>query len=138
MSGKPWYHEGLRFQCTGCGNCCTGQPGYVWVNKGEIEALAGAVGLAVPEFEETFVRRVGRRRSLKELPNGDCVLFDSLTRRCRVYEVRPRQCCTWPFWESNVRGPEDWEETCRVCPGSGRGPIVPPEQIDAQVAVVKV
>ena len=37
---EPWYAEGLKFQCTGCGDCCTGAPGYVWVNQAEIDALA--------------------------------------------------------------------------------------------------
>ena len=127
MSKKPWYHEGLRFQCVECGHCCIGEPGYVYVVKSEIEALAEAVGVGGPEFEEKFVRRVGRRRSLVELANGDCVFFDRVTRRCRVYEARPRQCRTWPFWASNLRTPEAWLQTCRVCPGSGRGPIVPPQ-----------
>ena len=26
-----WYRDGLRFECTRCGACCTGAPGYVWV-----------------------------------------------------------------------------------------------------------
>ncbi|MCH7752933.1 MAG: YkgJ family cysteine cluster protein, partial [Planctomycetes bacterium] len=39
-NGQPWYQDGLRFKCTGCGNCCTGSPGYVWVNQAEINALA--------------------------------------------------------------------------------------------------
>ena len=42
---EPWYRDGLKFACTGCGDCCTGEPGYVWVNKAEIETLAAAVGL---------------------------------------------------------------------------------------------
>jgi len=138
MSDVPWYHEGLRFQCTGCGHCCTGEPGYVYAAKSEIEALAAVVGLGVPEFEEAFVRRVGRRKSLIEFPNGDCVFFDRLSRRCRVYEARPRQCRTWPFWGSNVRTPRAWEETCRACPGSGRGPLASPAEIASKAAAVKV
>ena len=26
----PWYADGLSFECTMCGNCCTGPPGAVW------------------------------------------------------------------------------------------------------------
>jgi len=37
---KPWYQDGLRFKCTGCGQCCTGSPGYVWVSPEEAEAMA--------------------------------------------------------------------------------------------------
>jgi len=137
-SEKPWYHKGLRFQCTGCGACCTGDPGHVWVNKKEIAALTAAIGLEVAEFEAKFVRRVGTRKSLRELPNGDCVFFVRPTLRCRVYEVRPRQCRTWPFWRSNLRTPGTWEKTCRICPGCGRGPVVPMSRIEAQLSSLKL
>ena len=33
---QPWYKDGLGFQCTQCGDCCTGAPGYVWINAAEI------------------------------------------------------------------------------------------------------
>ena len=138
MSGRPWYHKGLRFECLGCGRCCTGAPGYVYVVQAEIEALAEAVGIPVPEFERSHVRRVGRRRSLVELPNGDCIFYDRQKRQCEVYAVRPRQCRTWPFWQSNLRTPEQWDQTCRACPGSGRGRLVPLEEIAAQMGVIRV
>lgn len=135
---QPWFHEGLRFECTGCGDCCTGAPGYVWVNQEEIAALADQFGVGVEEFERKYVRRVGIRKSLIEFANGDCVFFDGATRRCTVYEARPRQCRTWPFWQSNVRTREDWEQTCQVCPGSGRGPLVTVEEVLRQVRIVRV
>jgi len=138
MNDKPWYHEGVRFQCTGCGRCCTGEPGYVYVTKAEIKALAAALGMEVAEFEAAFVRPVGRRKSLVEHANGDCVFYDSLSRRCRVYPLRPRQCRTWPFWASNLRSAEAWERTCRVCPGSGRGPLVSLAEIEAQMSVIRM
>jgi Fe-S-cluster containining protein len=138
MSKQDWHGEGLRFECTGCGGCCTGEPGYVWVNKAEIEALARMVEMAVSEFQDTFLRRVGRRWSLKELPNGDCIFFETIHRRCTVYELRPRQCRTWPFWESNLRTEADWQETCRSCPGAGRGPIVSPSEIKARRGMIRV
>ncbi len=138
MATKPWYHAGLRFECQGCGRCCTGDPGYVWVEDEEIAALANALQMSREEFEQLFVRWVGQRRSLVELPNGDCVFFDNQSRRCRVYELRPRQCRTWPFWESNVRSNQAWQQTCRVCPGSGQGPVVPRETVERLVAVIRI
>lgn len=135
---QPWYHKGLRFECTGCGDCCTGAPGYVWVNQEEIRALAALVGVDLAEFESQYVRRVGNRRSLVEVADGDCVFFDSQRRRCTVYEARPRQCRTWPFWESNLETPRTWKDTCRACPGAGQGPLIPLETIAARVAVIRV
>ena len=35
-----WYKDGLQFTCSQCGDCCTGAPGFVWVNGDEIRALA--------------------------------------------------------------------------------------------------
>jgi hypothetical protein len=92
----------------------------------------------VEDFEARHVRKVGIRKCLLERANGDCVLFDNKTRMCTVYDVRPRQCRTWPFWRSNVRTPKDWEETCRVCPGSGNGPLIPLDTILEQIASVRV
>jgi Fe-S-cluster containining protein len=141
MAGIPadvWYADGLRFRCTQCGDCCTGAEGYVWVNQAEIDAMAAAKGMDAAAFEAAFVRRVGVRRSLTERPGGDCVLLDATTRRCTVYEARPRQCRTWPFWDSNLRSPEAWAEAAEACPGCNRGPLVPLESIIEQAAKIRV
>ncbi|MBI2824894.1 MAG: YkgJ family cysteine cluster protein [Planctomycetia bacterium] len=138
MADQPWFREGLRFECTQCGNCCTGAPGFVWVTNDEIAALAKRLHMAVEAFERKYVRKVGVRKSLIEYDNGDCVFFDPQTRHCGVYEERPRQCRTWPFWDSNVKTPEAWKETCQVCPGSGRGTLIPVEKILEQLAVIRL
>src|SRR5688572_9859197 len=138
MDDQPWYHDGLRFQCTQCGDCCTGAPGYEWVNKEEIQALAAEKSMTPADFEAEYVRNVGVRKSLIEYANGDCVFFDNVARKCTVYNARPRQCRTWPFWDSNIRTPGAGEQTCEACPGSGKGQIVPLEQIQAQAAVMKL
>ncbi|MCC6127248.1 MAG: YkgJ family cysteine cluster protein [Pirellulales bacterium] len=126
----PWYHNGLHFQCTGCGDCCTGAPGYVWINKAEIEAMAAHLKMDAAKFERKYVRLVGIRKSLIELANGDCVFFDNQNRGCKIYPVRPRQCRTWPFWDSNLKSPESWEETAAHCPGCNQGPLIPREEIE--------
>jgi len=138
MSDEPWYKDGLRFKCTQCGDCCTGAPGFVWVNAAEIAALAKRFDMEVPAFEQRYVRRVGIRKSLVEFENGDCVFFDGEKRRCTVYEDRPRQCRTWPFWQSNVRTPETWAQTCEACPGSGTGNLVTLEKIMDQLKVQRI
>jgi uncharacterized protein len=138
MDEKPWFDKGLRFECTGCGDCCTGAPGFVWVNREEIAALAKKLGMSVADFERSYVRVVGIRKSLIEYANGDCVFFDGNSRKCTVYDARPRQCRTWPFWSSNVASKETWKQTCQVCPGSGKGKLYPAEAILHQISVVKL
>jgi Fe-S-cluster containining protein len=135
---QPWYQHGLRFECTQCGDCCSGAPGYVWVNQEEIDALAKQLGMDGDAFEQKYTRRVGMRRTLVEFPNGDCVFLDPQTRKCTVYHARPRQCRTWPFWESNLKSPETWQRTCETCPGCNRGDIVPLEEISKQTGLVKI
>jgi Fe-S-cluster containining protein len=103
-----------------------------------VEALAASAGLAVTEFEKKYVRQVGIRKSLIEMPNGDCIFFNARTRRCEVYEIRPRQCRTWPFWESNVGTPDAWQRTCEDCPGAGTGPFASPEEIQQSIAKFRV
>lgn len=125
-----WYREGLRFECTQCGACCSGAPGFVWVSQEEIEQLAAHMGLEEEVFRDRFVRRVGTRYSLVEYPDGDCIFLDPKTRGCSVYAARPIQCRTWPFWSSNLASPYAWKETCDSCPGAGQGKLYSIEQIE--------
>ncbi len=58
MAEQPWYKDGLRFKCTQCGDCCTGAPGYVWVNQAEIEGIAAELGESdVEAFEDEYVQK---------------------------------------------------------------------------------
>ncbi len=132
-----WYRDGLRFECTRCGHCCTGAPGHVWVNHDEINAIAGFVGESAEEIREFRTRQVGRRVTLREKSNGDCVFYDRAA-GCTIYPVRPRQCRTWPFWESNVVTPEAWNKTCEICPGSGKGKLISAEEITRRLRVIRL
>ncbi|MBI3407027.1 MAG: YkgJ family cysteine cluster protein [Planctomycetes bacterium] len=136
-SNDPWYADGLRFRCTRCGACCTGEPGYVWLSDEETAAIAVYRKEPLEEFIAVFTRGVGRQRSLREKVDGDCIFYDR-EQGCTIYPVRPRQCRTWPFWESNVATPEDWEETCAVCPGSGQGDLISAEEITARMKAIKL
>jgi hypothetical protein len=121
---EPWYAGGLRFTCTQCGNCCSGAPGYVWATAEEIRGIARRLGLKVEQFMKRHVRRVGGRFSLKEKRGGDCeFLHRQADGRaiCSIYEDRPRQCRTWPFWKENLSSPEAWGEASLGCPGMNNG-----------------
>lgn len=141
MAGIPkdvWYAGGLRFQCTQCGDCCSGAEGYVWVNQAEIDGMAQKVGMTPADFEAAYVKKVGVRRSLKERANGDCMLLDEQSRKCMAYEERPRQCKTWPFWDSNLRSPDAWAEAAEACPGCNKGNLVPLESIVEQASRIRI
>jgi uncharacterized protein len=119
-----WYAAGLKFTCTQCGNCCTGAPGFTWVDDGEIARLARRLGLEESAFRSKYIRLAWRggeqRASLVDKKNHDCVFYARGV-GCTVYEDRPKQCRTWPFWRRVVESPEEWSDAARECPGIGRG-----------------
>ena len=90
--------------CESCaGNCGIGESGYIWINILEIEALSKYLGLTLDNFREKYLFKVGYKYSIKEveLPNNSfaCCFFDLEKRKCSIYDYRPTQCRTFPFWE---------------------------------------
>lgn len=131
---KPWYHDGLRFECSQCGNCCTGTPGFVWINDAELADIAQHLGKSIGEVRLMHTRLARGQLSLTEFANGDCTFFDGATRGCKIYPVRPTQCRTWPFWRSNIESPEAWERTATGCAGIGCGSLVTLDEIETRAA----
>ena len=125
----PWYVAGLAFECLECGRCCAGPgEGYVWVTEREIASIARYLRISEAVFHTRHARRIGLRCSLIERKGSkDCVFLEN--NGCRIYPVRPKQCRTWPFWESNLKAPEDWSHAAQRCPGINRGPLHPSEEI---------
>lgn len=102
------------------------------MDEQEIAALAAELGMPLEQFRSEYVRQVDELQSLTERPGGDCIFLDPQSRKCTVYAARPVQCRTWPFWDSTIGRKKDWEETCRVCPGSGTGRLYSFEEIEIQ------
>ena len=105
--------------CEECGGaCCTGESGYIWVKYREIEEISRFLGLDIQDFAKIYLRKVKHRYSLteKRLAENDyaCIFFDTQSKRCAIYPVRPAQCRSFPFWEQ-FKNNED--EVRRECPG---------------------
>ncbi|MDR0363088.1 MAG: YkgJ family cysteine cluster protein [Planctomycetota bacterium] len=115
----PWYYQGLCFQCQGCGACCRGPGGYVWISPDEITEIAGALGMSDEEFGYKYLRRTPTGLALVDSRSGDCPFLNGAG-RCAIYHARPVQCRTWPWWRENLTSPEAWESAARRCPGMGR------------------
>ena len=62
------------------------------------------------------VVRVGERLSLREGANGACCLLEGLS-ECSVYDARPDQCRSFPYWPSILAGGEALGEAAAYCPG---------------------
>jgi Fe-S-cluster containining protein len=114
-----WYKKGLSFQCTGCGRCCTGSPGAVWVSEEEVQTIADSLGISAEEFCKKYTRMLGDRRALieKKPKNGDydCIFLQG--KQCQIYSVRPKQCQTFPWWKENLASKKDWEDLAKECEG---------------------
>ena len=132
----PWYQEGLNFKCTECGKCCTGAPGFVWVTEAEMETLATQLNLSLAVFKRKYTRQRDNRYSLTERisPNGehDCVFLKD--RKCTVYQARPKQCRTYPWWKENLKSPESWKLAAEECEGINlQAPLIPYADIKKQM-----
>lgn len=131
MGMANWYAAGLRFGCTQCGRCCTGKPGTVKVSNADIQRLAKRGGFSETRFRADYTRPLaGGITSLREREDGACVFYDS-NQGCTVYDLRPRQCRTHPFWRANLKSPAAWEAAARGCPGIGQGDLCSAEEIQA-------
>lgn len=136
---QPWYKKGLRFGCTGCGKCCTGSPGYVWIDEKEIDAMSATLNIPRDEFIRKYTRTIGNRLSLKEHPkNYDCVFLKE-GKFCEVYQDRPKQCRTFPWWPENITSQKSWEETAERCEGINHpdAPIVSLADIQKQLKIIQ-
>jgi|FLOH01.1.fsa_nt_gi uncharacterized protein len=89
--------------CSTCqGRCCTGESGYIYVSKDEIENIANLLNLQIQEFVDTYLFKKGYKYSIKENQfNGshECAFYDRESNGCKVYDARPLQCRTFPFWD---------------------------------------
>lgn len=143
-----WFRDGLRFSCTQCGNCCSGSPGHIYFTAAESVAMAARLGVSLNEFHRRFVRRVqpegagpegpflytlAEKKAAPGADGQDCILLDRSSGRglCSVYEARPAQCRSWPFWAGNVDSAQAWDEAKAdtPCPGMGAGPLVPAAEV---------
>lgn len=121
-TSEPWYAAGLAFECTQCGNCCTGEPGTVRLTEVEADALAAHEELARTDFNTLRTRREQGTGALllREYSDGSCVYWKAGA-GCTVYKFRPLQCRTFPFWRGNVASQKHWQLAGTACPGIGRG-----------------
>ncbi|MGE5611262.1 MAG: YkgJ family cysteine cluster protein [Bacillota bacterium] len=149
QNSQPWYAEGLQFTCQQSGHCCTGGPGYVWISEEEVGRLAQHLGITFEQAIKQYCRRIGDRLSLNEHRNVhgkyDCVFLRHERAQvqpgeeqvvhsrqvCSIYQVRPLQCRTWPFWEGLLEDKEAWDRAARGCPGMNQGKQFTREEIEA-------
>lgn len=131
----PWYESGLSFSCSRCSACCRGGPGFVFLAKDDLRRLLSRLSLDFPAFFETYCILVnqgtGWAISLREKKNFDCIFWSD--QGCSVYEDRPVQCSTFPFWSSIMESRMSWKEAGSDCPGIGQGELRSQEHIEERL-----
>ncbi len=103
-------------KCDECGGkCCTGESGYIWISEDEIRSLGEYLGYKTELIKEIFLEKFGNRYSIKEKPYKGgfaCIFFDEKNKNCSIYEYRPNQCRSFPFWEHFKRNFKELEREC--------------------------
>ncbi len=130
---EPWFNDGLKFKCTGCGQCCTGSPGYVFLSLTDLERLADHFQLSAKDFASQYTKKLNDQYVLLDRPNSsDCSFLKD--QKCTVYNARPTQCRTFPWWIHNLRDHEDWKQAAEKCEGINHpeAPLVPSLTIQEQ------
>ena len=135
-----WFQErsSLPFECTACGKCCKTK-GNVYMSPEEHEAAAALLEISKDDFiqqyashslvetgrngdEHTWVRLLDRSEendsallSSEDDESGQshgCIFLQE-DNTCRIYEARPIQCSTYPFWPRILRSRQAWNDEVR-------------------------
>lgn len=106
-----------QFACAACRGTCCRWGGYVWIMEEEMIDIAQFRGMELGVFADTYVRAAYGRLSLQDrLIDGEqiCCMFDTFGNKCTIYEHRPSQCRTFPFWKQYQ---ESYTDLPDYCPG---------------------
>ena len=119
MKNKDFKYSFNNEACASCkGNCCLGESGYIWINAKEIQFLAKFLKISQYELINDKLESINGRYSIKEhrldKDNYACLFFDMKKRQCSVYDARPSQCRSFPFWEyyKDVNNLDELKKEC--------------------------
>ena len=124
-----WWKKGVQFECQGSGCCCVsrGEYGYVYLTLTDRRKLAALFKLTVREFSRQYCDKDSNGIWKISDFTSACRFLEN--KRCQVYEARPTQCRTWPFWPETM-SPKGWaKEVASYCPGVGKGKVWSAEEI---------
>lgn len=135
---KRWYAgEGVQFECSpGCIKCCA-IPGVVYVFLGEVQRMADYFGLPADRFMEQYLRHHWGDVFELNFPITEPCMFLEET-GCSIYEARPTQCRTFPFWPEYIRTLGTWRGLKKMCPGIGVGRHYSKDEIEAIAAEISI
>ncbi|VFQ44317.1 YkgJ family cysteine cluster protein [Desulfoluna butyratoxydans] len=105
------------FECTQCGECCTGFGG-TYMTEEDVQRIAAFIGMTPEEFVATRCQIVDGMPVIASGQDGRCVFFKD---NCTIHAVKPRMCRAWPFIDAVARVPSNWDLMADACPGIRKG-----------------
>mmetsp|Transcript_5258 Transcript_5258/g.10108 ORF Transcript_5258/g.10108 Transcript_5258/m.10108 type:complete len:270 (-) Transcript_5258:70-879(-) len=113
--------KSMPFECTACGRCCQTE-GDVYMSPEEIQKASQVLGMAHYDFVHEYASHtLGPSKEIDETTTwirlrekgNSCVFLGDDGKHCSIYEARPHQCRTYPFWPNLLKSSESWDEECR-------------------------
>ena len=85
-----------KFNCQRCGDCCIRGSQGILLYPEDVERLASSIKMSKNQFKNKFTFTDGGERFLP----FPCPFYDLNNHTCTVYEVRPSNCQSFPFYAS--------------------------------------
>lgn len=113
--------KSLPFACTACGRCCQTE-GDVYLSPEEIQKASQLLRMTPYDFVKEYSSEIlGKSEEFDEATTWirlreegqSCVFLGDDGKLCTIYEARPVQCRTYPFWPNILRSKQTWDEECR-------------------------
>ena len=120
-NSEIWWQEGLKFGCTACGKCCQNE-GEVWMDSDEFADLTIHLEESPKNVLEKYSEKVmngwvkmkskgsDSQNPSDVIDSNRCIFLGENGKECSIYELRPTQCRTYPFWPRLLESSESWEE----------------------------
>lgn len=126
-----WYQArgGLKFECTGCGECCR-SPGYVEFTPVDITRAAAHLEIEELTFRDEYLVWDQGSWRIQVEDGAPCTFLEGDL--CQIHDVKPIQCRTYPFWPEVLEHRYAWNQEAQMCEGINRGPKHSPEEIEAR------
>jgi len=103
------------FECQLCGNCCKGFGG-TYVTKQDIINISRYICFDPEKFIARYCDSSGSRHVLTLDKDGCCIFYDKI-KHCTIHPVKPYMCKAWPFIQTVIKHPENWNAMAGSCPG---------------------
>jgi Fe-S-cluster containining protein len=112
--------QSLPFACTSCGKCCRTK-GAVYLSPQELQEAATLRQLSPFDFTQQYASHTLGPLDFDETSTwirlreeeGSCVFLDDNLQQCTIYQARPVQCRTYPFWPTILQSSTSWNDECR-------------------------